>query len=72
MSKLYEFGNITSPLGEEEITIRFNNNYTQPPVVKITPNVNVNVYISEITNTYIKIAKSNDAELDIHYIVIER
>jgi hypothetical protein len=72
MSTNYEKGIVNSALGEEEITINFVETYSQSPIVKITSNTNVNIYISELTNTYLVITKSEDVEMNIHYIVIER
>lgn len=68
----YEKGIINSSVEEEEVTISFVETYSQTPVVKITSNTNVNIYISELTNTYLVIAKSENVEMSIHYIVIER
>lgn len=68
----YEKGIVNSAAGEEEVTINFVENYSQTPVVKITSNTNVNIYISELTSTYLVITKSEDIEMNIHYIVIER
>ena len=72
MSINYEKGIKYSPSDEEEVTINFVETYSQVPVVKITSNINVNIYISELTNTYLVITKSEDVEMNIHYIVIER
>lgn len=72
MSINYEKGIKYSSSDEEEVTINFVETYSQVPVVKITSNINVNIYISELTNTYLVITKSEDVEMNIHYIVIER
>lgn len=72
MSTNYEKGTINSASGEEEVTINFVKTYSQVPVIKITSNTNVNIYISELTSTYLVITKSEDVEMNIHYIVIER
>lgn len=72
MSTIYESGKITSPLNQEVTIVFFEKNYSQTPVIKVTCDANVNVYIQNITNSNFEIVKNSNEEIIIHYVVIER
>lgn len=66
-----EVGKETIPQGTKTHTVNFVETYEQPPVVKISSIQNTNVYITEVTNSYFKLNKNINEEVNIHYIVIE-
>jgi hypothetical protein len=72
MSVTYESGKITSLLNQEITLVSFSNTYSQPPVVKITCDSNINIYIQNITTSQFEIVKNSNEEITVHYIVIER
>lgn len=72
MSINYEVGKINSSSQESEIRIDFSNQYSESPVIKVSCDKNINLFIKEVTNTYFKVSKSLNEEISIHYIVIER
>tara|TARA_B100001059_G_C17732397_1_gene526957 strand:- start:326 stop:535 length:210 start_codon:yes stop_codon:yes gene_type:complete len=53
-----------------EITVNLNKTYIKP-VIKITPSEDINVYLSEVSNSYFKISSSSEVSSDIYYVVIE-
>mgnify|MGYP001484720957 FL=1 len=53
-----------------EVTVNFTSSFTKP-VIKITPNEDINVFLSEVTSNYFKISCSSDVTVDIYYVVIE-
>lgn len=53
-----------------EVTVNFTSSFTKP-VIKITPNKDINVFLSEVTSNYFKISCSSDVTVDIYYVVIE-
>jgi hypothetical protein len=56
----------------DEVIVGLNNTYNQTPVIKITSDSNVNVFIKDITNNSFKIFKSDSGQIEVHYVVIER
>ena len=53
-----------------EITVSLSKTYIKP-VIKITPSEDINVYLSEVSNSYFKISSSSEVSSDIYYVVIE-
>ena len=48
------------------------NNYTNQIVVKLSPvNKNINVYLSDVQNSYFVAAKSSSEQVEVNYVVIE-
>ena len=72
MSSRYEVGKETIPSNQIDATVTFNDAFIQNPVIKITSNKNINIFISDVTTTSFKINKSNPEEVTVHYIAIER
>lgn len=72
MSNNYEVGKIEFLSSENEKTIEFSNQYSSSPVIKVTCNKNINLFIKEVTNTYFKVCKSFEEDITVHYSVIER
>ena len=67
----FETGTVIFPRRFNELQIGLEKEYVNNVVVKITPTENVNVFLSEITNTHFTIEKSINEEITVHYIVIE-
>ena len=72
MAIVHESGKITSPLNQEIVIVSFNKTYSQSPVIKVTCDTNVNIYIQNITTTSFEIVKNSNEEIIVHYVVIER
>jgi len=72
MSTIYESGKITSPLNQEVTIVPLEKNYSQTPVIKVTCDSNVNIYIQNITTQNFEIVKNSNEEIIVHYVVIER
>ena len=72
MAIVHESGKITSPLNQEIVTVSFSKTYLQSPVIKVTCDTNVNIYIQNITTTSFEIVKNSNEEIIVHYVVIER
>jgi hypothetical protein len=72
MSNNYETGKVILNSEINEITIGFVNSYNQKPVIKITADENVNVFIKDVTASNFKIVKSDSVQANVHYIAIER
>ena len=72
MAIVHESGKITSPLNQEILTVSFSETYSQSPVIKITCDTNVNIYIQNITTSSFEIVKNSNEEIIVHYVVIER
>lgn len=71
MSSKHETGKI-SINNNDEIIVNLDNTYNQSPIIKITSDSNVNVFIKDVTNNSFKIFKSDSGQTEVHYIVIER
>lgn len=72
MSNIYESGKVIIPSNQVEFVVSLNETYIDLPVIKITSNKNINIFISDVTTTSFKINKSNPEEVTVHYIAIER
>jgi hypothetical protein len=72
MSNSYESGKVTIPSNQVEFVVSLSETYIELPVIKITSNKNINIFISDVTTTSFKINKSNPEEVTVHYIAIER
>lgn len=64
-------GRITFAAGESEKTIAFEESFVNLPVIKLTPNSNANIYLSDVQNSYFTIEKNDSLELTVDYIAIE-
>lgn len=72
MSNSYESGKVTIPSDQVEFVVSLNETFVELPVIKITSNKNINIFISDVTTTSFKINKSSPEEVTVHYIAIER
>lgn len=72
MSNSYESGKVTIPSNQVEFVVSLNETFVELPVIKITSNKNINIFISDVTTVSFKINKSNPEEVTVHYIAIER
>ena len=72
MSKTYEVGKATLTNSEIEKTVSLAETYSQSPVIKITSNKNVNIFITNVSTGSFTINKSALEEVTIYYSVIER
>mgnify|MGYP000864756598 CR=1 FL=1 len=64
-------GTVIFTSGEREKTVTFEESFTNTPVVKLTPNSNINVYLSDVQNSYFTIQKNDNSELTVNYVAIE-
>lgn len=64
-------GTINFSEGENEKTVTFEEAFTSLPVIKLTPNNNTSVYLSDVQNSYFVVQKNNSLELTVNYIAIE-
>lgn len=64
-------GTISFAEGENEKTVTFDEAFTNLPVIKLTPNNNTNVYLTDVQNSYFVVQKNNSLELTVNYIAIE-
>ena len=69
MSTNYEKGKV-SLNNSEHATVTLTKNYIKP-VIKLTPNEDIIVNISNITGNSFKINSSAQVSADIYYVVIE-
>lgn len=72
MSKTYEVGKITLSSSEIEKIVPLTETYSQSPVIKISSNKNVNIFITNVSTGSFTINKSALEEATIYYSVIER
>lgn len=72
MSNSYESGKVTIPSNQVEFVVSLNETFIELPVIKITSNKNINIFISDVTTASFKINKSSPEEVTVHYIAIER
>ena len=72
MSNSYESGKVIIPSNQVEFVVSLNETFVELPVIKITSNKNINIFISDVTTTSFKINKSSPEEVTVHYIAIER
>lgn len=72
MSKTYEVGKVILSSSEIEKIVPLTETYGQSPVIKITSNKNVNIFITNVSTSSFTINKSALEEATIYYSVIER
>ena len=72
MSKTYEVGKVTLNSSEIEKNVPLGETYSQSPVIKISSNKNVNIFITNVSTGSFTINKSALEEVTIYYSVIER
>ena len=72
MSKTYEVGKVTLNSSEIEKNVPLTETYSQSPVIKISSNKNVNIFITNVSTGSFTINKSALEEVTIYYSVIER
>jgi len=72
MSKTYEVGKVTLNSSEIEKNVPLTETYSQSPVIKISSNKNVNIFITNVSTGSFTINKSALEEATIYYSVIER
>tara|TARA_B100000035_G_scaffold205863_1_gene176017 strand:- start:7 stop:225 length:219 start_codon:yes stop_codon:yes gene_type:complete len=72
MSKTYEVGKVILSSSEIEKTVSLTETYSQSPVIKISSNKNVNIFITNVNTGSFTINKSALEEATIYYSVIER
>ena len=72
MSKTYEVGKVILSSSEIEKTVSLTETYSQSPVIKITSNKNVNIFITNVSTSSFTVNKSALEEVTIYYSVIER
>lgn len=70
MSTKYEAGKVIIPSNNINATINFQKNYSTTPVIKITTNKNINIFINNVTSNSFSIEKSDLEEVTIYYTVI--
>jgi hypothetical protein len=70
MTSIYETG--TCVIGENDINkeVFFSKTYTIIPVIKITTNKNINIFITNVSEKKFTIEKSELEEATIYYSVI--
>ena len=64
-------GTINFSAGESEKTVTFEEAFTNLPVIKLTPNNNTSIYLSNVQNSFFVVQKNNNLELTVNYIAIE-
>ena len=72
MSKTYEVGKVTLSSSVIEKNVPLTETYNQSPVIKISSNKNVNIFITNVNTGSFTINKSALEEATIYYSVIER
>jgi Holliday junction resolvase len=72
MSKTYEVGKVILTNSEIEKIVSLAETYSQSPVIKITSNKNVNIFITNVSTNSFTINKSALEEVTIYYSAIER
>jgi len=72
MSKTYEVGKVILTNSEIEKIVSLAETYSQSPVIKITSNKNVNIFITNVSTSSFTINKSALEEVTIYYSAIER
>ena len=72
MSKTYEVGKVTLSSSDIEKNVPLGETYSQSPVIKISSNKNVNIFITNVSTGSFTINKSALEEVTIYYSVIER
>lgn len=72
MSKTYEVGKVTLNSNEIEKNVPLGETYSQSPVIKISSNKNVNIFITNVSTGSFTINKSALEEVTIYYSAIER
>jgi len=72
MSKTYEVGKVILINSEIEKIVSLAETYSQSPVIKITSNKNVNIFITNVSTNSFTINKSALEEVTIYYSAIER
>lgn len=66
-----EVGNFTFNVNEKQKTVTLTESFANPIVVKLTPLKNINVYLTDVQNSYFVAEKNTNEELEVNYIVIE-
>ena len=72
MSKTYEVGKVTLSSSDIEKNVPLTETYSQSPVIKISSNKNVNIFITNVSTGSFTINKSALEEATIYYSAIER
>ena len=70
MSNKHEVGKVTIPNNVLNITVSLQEDYSEIPVIKVTTNKNVNIFINNVTSNSFSIEKSELEEAVIYYTVI--
>tara|TARA_B100000214_G_C23674706_1_gene493594 strand:- start:162 stop:377 length:216 start_codon:yes stop_codon:yes gene_type:complete len=65
-------GKATLPAGQDSLQINFSKSFDSIPVVNISCKESVNVYLNNITVSYIivNISSSISSDLEIHYVAL--
>lgn len=66
-----EVGSFTFESNIMQKTINFQETFTNNVVIKLTTTQNINVYLTDVQNSYFKIEKNTNEELEVNYIAIE-
>tara|TARA_B100000212_G_scaffold112375_1_gene83717 strand:+ start:11505 stop:11726 length:222 start_codon:yes stop_codon:yes gene_type:complete len=67
-------GKATLNSGQDSIQINFSETFSSNPVVNISCKEDVNIYLLDVSKTYITVEVSNplSSDLEINYVAIEK
>ena len=67
-------GKATLNAGQDSIQINFSKTFSSNPVVNISCKEDVNIYLLDVSTTYITVEVSNSlsSDLEINYVAIEK
>jgi len=67
----FEIGTFEFLSGETTKTVNLTETYSLSPVVNITNNKNINIYLTDIQNNYFIVEKNSEESATVYYVVIE-
>ena len=67
-------GKAIIPTGQDNIQINFSKTFNSTPIVNISCKENVNVYLLDVTTSYITVYSSSNlsSNLEINYVALEK